>query len=845
MPEIPQIQPVKLQDASGSSLAVRSLRADVSVDGPMGRTTLKITFNNDTDKVVEGDLVFPLPAFGALRELDVKVGTRDIKGQFKPRERAQTEYKKAVKAGHTAVLGESEGEDFGRLRVAPIDKEEDVEVTVTIEHTLQPVTQGHRLIVPTTYMPRFVEDPTKLKPTELAAVDRPRPMTLAARATVKVKIRGDLETQCLSHQATIAKTSGDLNDGTVEAVVDQVALDRDVVIEIQDRPQGQNPKVWVRHDSSQGLDGKGPTTAVAIIAPRFADEGLTIPREVVFLVDRSGSMGGSPIMAAIRAVKGCLRALTPQDRFNIVAFNDTQSALANAALPFNDKSLAAGDAFADRIRVDGGTCASEALQVVLQGKQVSDVQIKDAPRPSVEHTLRVVVFITDGDVSGAEGVIKAARADMHDTRLYVVGIGDAVNHAMLASIAEAGRGTYTPIGADEAIEEAIAGIKSAIDAPLLTGVQVRIEENGHVRDVQHVEAVGALDLFAGRPLLFAFRGEVKPGTTLILAGQRPGGSDYKVSVPIDVSGGSSSLATTAWALLKNRRLTYRFDPTDNATLEEIGTTYGVVNSQVALVGIHADQRDLTGDPETIPVVLPMPRNLAQQNQGGLESMTRGLSLGGPTRSSKAPGVYMASAISSAQSRGMAMGASLCAAAPPRLTLGGGDVGASLDLHLDRSRGDISGDVSSARCVDLAAILQPDFDMTFRSLMLRQGADGLFGGSYTLTAILIGALAMKGHTARAGSFRAEVRRAAQALRSGLSNLRGDDHTVTSLALAILQQIDGGTPVPLPPNLSTHVAQVTNGDPQAARQAIRAAFAEVRGLLAGSVEAQGLYQNLIAT
>lgn len=839
MSEMPQIQLVKLQNASGDSLAVRSLSADVSVDGPMGRTKLRITFNNDTDKVVEGDLVFPLPAFGALRELDVKVGGRDIKGQFKPRERAQVDYKKAVKAGHTAMIGESEGEDFGRLRVAPIDKGEDVEVTVTIEHTLQPVTDGHRLIVPTTYMPRYVEDPAKLKPTEQAAVDRPRPMTLAARATVKVQLRDPADAKCLSHTAIINPIRG--TDVAVEVLIDQIALDRDVVIEIKDRPNGQNPKVWVRYDSSQGPDGKGATTAVAVIAPRFADEGATIPREVVFLVDRSGSMGGSPIAAAIRAVKGCLRALNPQDRFNIVAFNDTQSALASASLPFDDKSLAAGDAFADRIKVDGGTRASEALQVVLQGKQVSDVQIKDAPRPSIEHTLRVVVFITDGDVSGAEGVIKAARADMHDTRMYVVGVGDSVDHAMLASIAEAGRGTYTPIGADEAIEEAIAGIKSAIDAPLLTGVKVRVDEDGQVRDVAQVEAVGALDLFAGRPLLFAFRGEVKPGTTLILAGQRPGGTDFKVSVPIDVSGSSSPLASTAWALLKNRRLTYRFDPTDNATLEELGTSYGVVNSQVALVGVHADQRDLTGDPETIPVVLPMPRNLAQQDRGGLESMTRGgLTLGGPTRSMRSslgmtkgvPGVYMSSVSSS--SRGGAMGGAShmsFSAAPSSRTLGG-DEESYLSADLSRSRGDIS------------AIVRPDLDALFRGLMLRQWADGLFGDSVALTAVILGAIAMNGHTARAGSFRAEVRRAAQTLRSILSSLQGDDHTLASLALAILHRLDGGVPIFLPQNLTVYAAQVTDGDPQATRQAIRGAFAEVSGLLAGSAEAQGLYQNLIA-
>ena len=171
------------------------------------------------------------------------------------------------------------------------------------------------------------------------------------------------------------------------------------------------------------------------------------------------------------------------------------------------------------------------------------------------------------------------------------------------------------------------------------------------------------------------------------------------------------------------------------------------------------------------------------------------------------------------------------AAPSSRTLGG-DEESYLSADLSRSRGDIS------------AIVRPDLDALFRGLMLRQWADGLFGDSVALTAVIVGVLAMNGHTARAGSFRAEVRRAAQTLRSILSSLQGADHTLASLALAILHRLDGGVPIFLPQNLTVYAAQVTDGDPQATRQAIRGAFAEVSGLLAGSAEAQGLYQNLIA-
>lgn len=828
MPEQQTLQPVKLQDDSGKAIAVRSLAADAVVDGPMGRTTLRITFNNDSDKVIEGDLVFPLPSFGALKTLDVKVGTRDIKGQFKPRERAQAEYKKAVKAGHTAILGESEGEDFGRLRVAPIDKGEDVEVTVTIESPLQPVTNGLRLIIPTTYMPRFVEDPDKLKEVEKAAVERPRPMTLAARATVSVRILGAGEARCLSHQAVEAL----LRDEGSEILIKDIPLDRDVQVEIMDRPEGQDPKVWARYDASQGPDGKGPTTAVAVTAPRFADEGPTIPREVVILIDRSGSMTGTPIAAAIRAAKGCLRALGPQDRFNLVAFDDGQSALANASLPFDDKNLAAGDAFADSIRVQGGTELSGAMRVVLQGKAVADTQVKDAPRPSIEHTLRVVILLTDGDVGSAQKVIEESRADMHDTRVFVVGIGESVNHALLAALAEAGRGTYTPVGIGEDIEEAVAKIKSAIDAPLLTGIKVRIEEGDDVRDASGVESLGALDLFAGRPLLFAFRGEVKPGATLILAGQRPGGVDYKVRVPVSLGvAEDASIAASMWAILKNRRLTYLFDSKNNAALEELGTTFGVVNSQVALVGVHVDQRNLTADPETIPVVLPMPRNIAEADEDdGSRGMTRGVTrsaslLGGVPKG--VPGAYQAVSFSAGgQSRGVSL-SSVRSRGGPALECavrGGDDDDGTLGTDLSRSAGDISATVKVS-------------DSMLRALMLQQGADGLFGGSYAQTLAVVAALAMRGHTARSGDFRAEMRRTAQTLASRIPSLSGSDLVLAATALAILRVLDGGAIdlTALPKEVASQVAALSPSDPQALKGAIRAALGPLKGHLSGAAGA----------
>jgi Ca-activated chloride channel homolog len=329
----PSYKSVNLSEARGETfLAVRSVSANIRVDGPHAEMKLAIIFHNDLGRTIEGDLIFPLPPMAALRNLVVKIGSRQITGKVRGRERARAEYQRAVDAGQSAALGESEGEDLARLKIAPIENGEDVEINLSVDQILLPISDGHRLIVPLTYMPRYVENAEEMNETEKAAIARPRPLTLEARASVDIQIEhpdGKPATiRCASHSV---KTIPSEKATSLE--LRNAPLDRDLHVEIADRPRTEKPAIWVRHDSTNGPDDNGPTTTVAIIPPAFADEGPTIARNVVFLVDRSGSMNGAPMAAAIRAVRGALRGLGPEDRFNIIAFDNELEALANAPVP--------------------------------------------------------------------------------------------------------------------------------------------------------------------------------------------------------------------------------------------------------------------------------------------------------------------------------------------------------------------------------------------------------------------------------------------------------------------------------------------------------------------------------
>jgi Ca-activated chloride channel family protein len=896
----PNNQSVNLSDTDTDRfLAVRSVSADVKVDGPLASLSLVITFHNDLERTIEGDLVFPLPPMAALRGLVAKIGSRTIAGKIRGRGRAQAEYKRALDAGQSAVLGESEGEDLARLKIAPIEPGEDVEISLSINQTLVPISDGHRLIVPLTYMPRYVEGTSQTNTTEQAAVDRPRPLTLEARATVDVHIAHPLgkpsTIRCASHSVTTK--SGD-KDTVVS--LRGAPLDRDLQIEIADRPRGEKPALWVRHDATNGPDDNGPTTAVAILPPAFADEGPTIARNVIFLVDRSGSMNGGPMTSAIRAVRGALRSLTPEDRFNIIAFDNELEALALTPLPFDDATLSAADTFISNIRARGGTEASKAFLAAIAPKLESriPVAISQQPPPDQTYRLKVIVFMTDGDVANAATVLRGVREKLGDTRVHVLGIGDAVHHAMLAEVADAGGGTYTPVATNEDLEQGLVRLKNAITAPLWTGIRVLVERDGERKAPKMLEPAGPLDLFAAEPVLVAFRGPMQAGDKLVLLGQKAEGEDQRVALELAIPPDARAEgAATTWALLRNRRLTYRFDPADDDTLEGLGQAFGVVNRQVALIGVHSDERQ-SAVSGSVPVVLPQPLNQSE-GVGGQPMMMRSAAApaGGAVRSTMAgmppmpakkpmpapPGVRSPAPPAAARyappppapgfgppppappgfgppppapqgfgppppaPQGFGPPPAFGAAPPPPAGFGppppppgfAGPPGFG-PPPVPASPAAFAGPppppaalygAPPPMAAPLARAPEPapqsvtftDDDAGLRALMLNQKADGLFTSDIASTLAAVAALVGRGHTAREGLFRAELRRTMMTLRGKVSGLSGNDKTMALLAWAMLV-MPHGDPAPddLPSYLATALEGISLADLSAAQGRIRSAL-----------------------
>lgn len=840
----PVVLTARNQTQSGAPgiLGVRGLSVKSQIHNSVAETALTVTFENTFEATIEGDLVLPLPPTVALVGLTVRVGSRLLIARFRKRERAHEEYERATLAQQTAVLGETEGEDLARFRVAPIAAGEQVTVELSLVHLLLPVDDGHRMVLPLTYMPRFVEGTEN--PIEAAANNRARPLTSQAKAHLEIAFHHHQapppSLRCLTHP-TVTR----VEESTTTVVVEEAPLDRDFHLEIQDRPL-QAPRITAEEDPQGGPDGMGPATVISISPPAFAEEGPTAPRTVTFLVDRSGSMEGGPMQSAIRAVRGALRGLSAQDRFNVIAFDNTLCALARQAVPFTDTNLKQADAFANALVAQGGTNASVAMAAALAPALEPSVPTVPGLDDGVAdglYRLNVVVFMTDGDVTGAEQILAQARSALVNTRVFVVGIGQSVNHTLLASLATAGGGAYFPTATDEDLERTLNRLKAAVHAPVWTDITPKlVSPNGDIQSPAQLEPQGRLDLFGSRPLLLAFRGALPPATQVRIDAQGPDGQYVRITVPIQKSSVTPVPAATVWALLKNHRLTYRFDEADTPALEELGADFGVANRAVALIAVDPEHRDVQVE-ASLAVSLPLPANIAPAFQAptGFGAVPSAIACavapspsGGSSKrrapSKAAPSFPMASAPVAFDSM------SGSPAAPPPM----------VPPPAPRMAAPVMAAPVMAALVDAEAeterSLSPGIHYAFtrderglRRLILEQSVDGRFG-SPEATLAAVGAFLSLGHSHREGLFRSELRRTLATVK----NLAATDPSQRAwlfswalLAAAAGDPLPAGLPATFPSQLAVWPKESTPELRQWLRGAIESLLGVPSDLLAQAI------------
>lgn len=581
----------------GVATAMPALRLgtdmDVTVSGQTARIRVTQAFRNTGDRWMEAAYLYPLPDDGAVDSLKMVVGQRVIIGHIKRREEARAIYDKARDEGKKAGLVEAERPNMFRTSVANVGPGETVLIAIEYQAPVRQLGGEFALRLPLVVGPRYT--PAQVPAVDAQAVTAPlaHPALGKGLNPVSITVRlapGFRPANLISPYHRIAVEQEGEQNRIIRLADGEVPADRD--FELRWRSAGADPTVGLFR---QNLDGEDYLMA-AITPPTQERQPAAMPREMVFVIDNSGSMGGSSMEAAKDSLLYALDTLRPQDRFNIIRFDDTIIRLFDDSVPVTPEQIALARRFTRGLEANGGTEMLPALQSALIDS-----------RPDDSETVRQIVFLTDGNIANEKEMMAAIAAKAGRSRIFMVGIGSAPNQYLMRRMAEAGRGTFTNVGTGNEVAAKMTALLDRLTAPVVRDLTVSVE--GASLDLTPRKLP---DLYAGEPLVLLGKGKGKASDGRLTVSGTIGGRRWSQTVDLGEAIDSPAVAKL-WA---NRRIAdveaARWArETDAATADEaiaqLGLAYGIVTSQTSLVAVDetpARPEGATLTREQLPLLLP-------------------------------------------------------------------------------------------------------------------------------------------------------------------------------------------------------------------------------------------------
>ena len=541
--------------------------------------------------------MYPLPDGAAVDSLKMTVGQRVIIGKIKKREEAREIYETAKADGKKAGLIEQQRPNMFTNKVANIGPGETVLIVIEYQMPLRQLDGVFSLRLPLVVAPRYVPPHTI---TNKERLDDAKTITAAPLVDPKrgpkinpVSIKVDLDPgfrpaniDSAYHKINIA---GKDSRRTVRLAKGNVPANRDFALSW--RSASADPVLSLYKEE---LGGKH--YIMASITPPVADtKAIAMPREMIFVIDNSGSMGGDSMVEAKKSLLHALGTLGPRDRFNIIRFDDTMTQLFEASVPANADKIAAAKAFTESLEADGGTEMLPALKAALVDTGVTD-------RAKV---VRQVIFLTDGSISNEKEMLETIGADNGRSRVFMVGIGSAPNNYLMSRMATMGRGIYTNIGDADEVTMKMAKLLDMLSRPSVQDLKVSVSGNAFRLTPQMLP-----DLYAGEPLVLLGQADRLEGAVTISG--KIGKKEWTQTVDVTRASDSPSVAKL-WA---RRRIddieadsllgTIGHDEAD-AAIAELGLAFSLVTSQTSLVAVEEKRSRPEGTPlreEDLPVNLP-------------------------------------------------------------------------------------------------------------------------------------------------------------------------------------------------------------------------------------------------
>lgn len=578
-----------------AALPLKHTSVESEISGFVARTYVTQEFQNPYKSPIEATYNFPLPHDASVDSMEMQIGDKKIIGKIDTRKSAEQKYEEAKRNGQTAALLNQERPNIFTQKVANIMPGDVIKIKISY---FEVVKYDHGeygyvfpMVVGSRYNPASVTDAGNItSPSIPAGYREGHTIDMKLHIVAGVNIKG---LKSNSHDVNVRKISDSEAEITLKDTDKIPNKDFSFVYSVaSDVPQIG----FLTHKIAGEKDGYFALVAEPQKSPKKSE---IRNREIVFVLDTSGSMTGRPIETVKKAMKKAISNLGPNDSFNVYNFNTQVYTLFPAAKNADESTKNEGLKFVESLVAGGGTMMLQPFQSAL----------KDDGRQS--DRMRIILGMTDGDVGNESEILSTIKSDLGANRLFMLGVDAAANRYLIDKMAESGNGKATYVLGEDDIDAKVDEFYGNFASPVLT--DIKIDWDG--LNVSDILPQKFADLYAGQPLYVY--GKYSAGMLLDsldrernikITGKR-GNEDYSQTVKVNFKNdetANSSIATY-WARQKINEIYKgnRFVP--NGKLEEevtaLGLRFSIMSEFTSFVAVDDTVRNVTGKVETrqVPV----------------------------------------------------------------------------------------------------------------------------------------------------------------------------------------------------------------------------------------------------
>ncbi|KTF19707.1 marine proteobacterial sortase target protein [Pseudoalteromonas sp. 10-33] len=559
--------------------------AHMTVTGLINHVVVKQTYQNENPFAVNARYVFPLPDESAVHAMTMRIGERVIKGHIDKKIEAEKKYAQAQKAGEQAALVRQQRANMFVTNVANIGPGEQVAIELEYQEIISYRSGTFAIRFPTTITPRYhaISGEVEFNEQNQAPVNTAPSGWLSPVYSIQSAAYNDDDAPSSKFSLNIDIDVGlelvDINSKfhnvdihnpafgqyTV-ALNEQNAINRDFVLEFKPL---QKESAQAAFFTQQFKNGDRYGLAMLMPPADHFTQTQRLPREMVFVVDTSGSMHGQSIEQAKKALFYALSLLDSDDSFNIIGFDNVVTPMSDSPLIASDFNLRRAERFIYSLEADGGTEIQGALDAVLDGS-------------TFDGFVRQVVFLTDGSVSNEAALFKNIQDKLGDSRLFTVGIGSAPNSFFMRRAADIGKGSFTFIGSTQEVQPKMQQLFDKLAHPAITDLALS-DENGNRLDFWPSPLP---DLYFGEPVMVAIK--LNGTGNILLSGQTAQGP-----LNIKLSAHNSSQANgiaKLWARQKIKSLLlYNEQSSVKDEVQKLALTHQLLSPFTAFIAIEHTQ----------------------------------------------------------------------------------------------------------------------------------------------------------------------------------------------------------------------------------------------------------------